>query len=155
MEIWKVIEDFPDYAVSSEGKIKSLRFNRIMVGGVDSDGYAIVTLRVNKKQKTCKVHRLVACAFLPNEDMLPEVNHKNEIKLDNRSSNLEWCTCQYNTEYSQAKTYELLTPDGEHITVTNLRKFCRDNGLSQGNMNKVLSGKYSQHKGYRKFNGGN
>lgn len=122
-----------------------------MVGGIDSDGYAIVTLRFNKKPKTCKVHRLVAKAFHDNTEGFPSVNHINEIKTDNRAVNLEWCTEQYNTEYSQAHTYELLTPNGEHITITNLRKFCRENNLSQGNMNKVLSGKAQHHKGYRKF----
>ncbi|QAU05470.1 HNH homing endonuclease [Klebsiella phage K1-ULIP33] len=154
MEIWKVISEFPDYAVSSHGRVKSLRYNRIMSGGLDADGYVVVTLRSNKKPKTQKVHRLVATAFISNPLCLPEVNHKSEIKTDNFVQNLEWCTSQYNTEYSQAKTYEILTPKGERITVTNLRKFCRDNNLCQSNMNKVFNGKASHHKGYRKYNGG-
>lgn len=45
------------------------------------------------------VHRLVAQAFLPNPQLFSEVNHKNEIKDDNRVENLEWCNRQYNTRY--------------------------------------------------------
>lgn len=52
-----------------------------------------------KKTKQTRVHRLVASAFLPNPDNLPEVNHKDENKLNNCVDNLEWCSTAYNLCY--------------------------------------------------------
>lgn len=62
-------------------------------------GYLQVCLSVNGKYYSRKVHRLVAEAFIPNPNNLQEVNHKNEDKTDNRVSNLEWCTREYNMNY--------------------------------------------------------
>lgn len=50
------------------------------------------------------VHRLIAMAFLANENNLPIVNHKDENKSNNCVSNLEWCTHSYNLSYSRKKT---------------------------------------------------
>ena len=99
-------------------------------------------------QKLHSVHRLIAETFIPNPDNLPEVNHINEDKLDNRVDNLEWCTRQYNTAYSKAKNYIVETPAGDHITVTNLKQYCEQHSLDNSNLTRTLrSGR--QHKGYK------
>lgn len=51
------------------------------------------------KPYSIPVHRVVALAFLPNPGGLPQVNHKNENRADNRLENLEWCTASYNINY--------------------------------------------------------
>ena len=97
-EIWKDILNYEKiYQVSNLGRIKSLLFNKekILKTRIHPSGYELVNL----KNKTYRVHYLVAQAFIPNPDNLPEINHKNEIKNDNRVNNLEWCSRKYNCNY--------------------------------------------------------
>lgn len=61
--------------------------------------YLKVTLSVDNVKHQVQVHRLVAEAFIPNPNNLPEVNHKDENPLNNRFDNLEWCTSEYNRNY--------------------------------------------------------
>lgn len=110
-EIWKPIENYETrYEVSSFGNIRRLadvprvdnrgrvtgRKMRAMVGGVNSFGYRTVILTKDNKARSFKVHRLVAKAFLSNQNERPQVNHINGVKTDNRVENLEWCTNQHN-----------------------------------------------------------
>lgn len=97
-EVWKDIEGYEGlYKVSSEGIIMGLcgiiRPNKI------GRGYFQVGLHKDGKQKNFLVHRLVAEAFIPNPLHLPYVNHKSEIKTDNRVENLEFCDHKYNINY--------------------------------------------------------
>lgn len=76
----------------------------IVMGSIFSNGYSVVTLYdKNHKPKKFSVHRLVAETFIENPNNLPFINHKNEIKTDNRVDNLEWCTPAYNVSYSIEK----------------------------------------------------
>lgn len=104
-EIWKDITGYEGlYQISNNGNVKSLGNNKtkkekILKPSVDGDGYLFVKLCKNRKLKYFKVHRLVAQAFISNPNNLPQVNHKNEIKDDNRLENLEWCDAKYNINY--------------------------------------------------------
>lgn len=106
-EIWKEIEVFGgSYSVSSEGRVRSnglLKGKnskvRILKTEMSKKGYLRVGLTKDGKQKKYLVHRLVAIAFLDNPNNLPEVNHRNEIKTDNRVENLEWMSRRDNMNY--------------------------------------------------------
>lgn len=93
------------YKVSSDGYVVSLprkgtfKAEHILLGGRDQKGYRIVTLSKNAEQKTFRLHRLVAEAFVPNPNGLPEINHKDENKENNAADNLEWCDRGYNVRY--------------------------------------------------------
>ena len=102
-EIWKPIEGFENYQVSTSGRVKSLP-RRGTIGGIlkpeiTNDGYLQVALYNNGKRYWKRVHRLVAQTFLPNPNNLPEVNHKDENPSNSNLQNLEWCTTSYNHDY--------------------------------------------------------
>ena len=65
--------------------------------------YPAVTLVKDGKAKTYSLHRLLAEAFIPNPNNLPVVNHKDENPLNYSLDNLEWCTQQYNVDYSKSR----------------------------------------------------
>ena len=102
-EEWRTISCFERYQVSNLGRVKSYaqdKSGKILTLSADHKGYKVVSLyNDNGYRKTIKVHRLVAMAFLPNPNNLPEVNHKDEDKTNNCVDNLEWCTCEYNILY--------------------------------------------------------
>ena len=102
--IWKDIPGYEGlYKVSNTGKIFSVVTNRELSVIQKKDGYTCISLcdkDHNKKQY--RIHQLVAKAFIPNPNNYPFINHKNEIKNDNRVENLEWCSIKYNSSYGSA-----------------------------------------------------
>ncbi len=98
-EIWKDIKGFEGfYQISSLGRIKSLggwcgtakRKEKIRSTSLTHDGYVKVRLLYQGQDKTMRVHRLVAEAFIPNPDNKDTVNHIDGNKQNNTISNLEW-----------------------------------------------------------------
>lgn len=97
------------YIVDSIGNIISLpKFQGryfhnkyvILTTKLTTCGYHSVALTKDGVTKHHFVHRLVATAFLNNDECLPEVNHKNGVKVDNRLCNLEWCSKSYNMKHA-------------------------------------------------------
>lgn len=117
-EIWKDINGYEGkYQISNYGRVKSIkrptnnqycREDYLLKQKVSRTGYYSVGLSDEcKKQKWFLVHRLVATAFIPNPNNLPQVNHKDENPSQNCVWNLEWCDSKYNNSYgNHAKVYE-------------------------------------------------
>lgn len=99
-ETWLDIKNYEGlYQVSDLGRVKNLKFNRIVKLYTQKTGYIYVCLCKDGKKTSFRVHRLVAETFIPNPDNLPCVNHKDENKENNIPENLEWCDMKYNTNY--------------------------------------------------------
>lgn len=158
VEIWKDIEGYEGlYQVSNLGRVKSLKFNKekIIKGSKGGGGYLQVILCKEGKIKFHKVHRLVASAFLENPDNLPEINHIDEDKTNNITTNLEWCDCKYNINYGSRteKTQKPIlqfTKNGEFVrrweSGTQVQ---RELGFDSGNICSCCKEKLKLAYGYK------
>lgn len=143
------------YEVSDLGNIRNTFTGKFLTPYPifrNNSKYYFVSLYRKGELKTTAVHRIVAKSFLGNiRDR--EVNHIDRDTSNNKLSNLEWVTRQYNMEYSISKTYFLKSPEGEVVEIFNLEKFARDNLLDSSNLNKVFAGKRKHHKGWTTIHG--
>lgn len=120
-EVWKDIPNYEGwYQVSNLGRIKSVDRQFTLQRVCDSvpriitckaciikactkrGNYLTCHLKKNGTSTSVKFHQVVCKAFHPNPDKLPEINHINEVKTDNRADNLEWCTRAYNANWGTA-----------------------------------------------------
>lgn len=103
-EQWRDIDGYDGmYQVSDLGRVRSLKYGKVRVlrPGKTKYGYLRVDLYRNGKHNHSFVHRLVAQAFIENDDDSKTViNHIDECKQNNRVDNLEYCTQQYNVTYN-------------------------------------------------------
>lgn len=167
-EIWKPAVGFEGlYEVSNLGRVKSLNYRRTgkerilkprRIEKKSGNVYYAVHLYKDGKAYDKPVHRLVAEAFIPNPDNLPEVNHKDENPLNNHVGNLEWCTQSYNYNYGtriQRIAEKLSKPvyqyslDGKLIKEwSSTREIERQTGYSNSYISKCCSGKYKTAYGF-------
>ena len=104
-EIWKDVQGYEGkYQISNLGNVKSIKYRgldyeRLLVPKKNNCGRLWVDLWKNGSSKQYLVHRLVAIAFIPNPENLPQINHIDENVENNMVENLEWCTGMYNVHY--------------------------------------------------------
>ena len=113
----------------------------------------------NKITRSFYIHRLVALAFIPNPQGLPHINHKNEIKTDNRIENLEWCDSYYNNNYgtrnqkikvNRSFPVAQLDLDGSVVNMFfGISEAQRQTGIDRPNICKCLKGKTKTAGGYK------
>jgi len=95
-ETWLPIKEFETYHISNYGNIKNIKTGRMLKPSVKSQYLCVSLVRLDGVRKGFKVHRLVAEAFINNDENKAEVNHKDKNKLNNNVDNLEWSTRQEN-----------------------------------------------------------
>lgn len=173
-EEWRDVPGYEGYyQVSSLGRVKSLdrmvtmrngvtriTHGRMMkeVNGNGAGNYRAVPLSMNGKIQRHLIHRLVALAFIPNPEGLPEINHKDEDKTNNRVDNLEWCDRQYNNTYgtvrfrtaiTQGKSVIQKNKDGTIVTAwpsEGMAAACL--GIAQGSISSCCRGLTSTAGGF-------
>ena len=154
----KNINGFEDYQITDDGRVWSKKKNIWLKSHIDRCGYLRVVLCKNGKHINFILHRLVAQAFIENPDNLPFVNHKNEVKTDNRVENLEWCDAKYNCNYGtgiqrraekQSKKVYQYTLDGQFVREWPSTMEVGKNGFYQGAICDCCNGKHKSHHGYK------
>ena len=154
-EIWRDIKGYEGkYMVSNLGRVKSLNYSNTGKEGIlnardNGKGYLRVILWKDGKDKKYRINRLVAQAFIPNPDNLPEVNHKDEDKTNNRVDNLEWCSRQYNIEYSQGKAVIGINKvSGLIAEFPSASEASRQTGINSRNICACLKGRQKSTGGF-------
>ena len=180
---WRWVQGYEHmYQVSNDGLVRSVDryvycevspdklqhiFGKVLKQGIDKKGYKIVYLSKDGKQKTIKVHRLVAMAFIENPLPLPQVNHKDGCKTNNYVDNLEWCDNSYNQKHAHdsglfpiyeetkgwgrpAKPVAMIDlKTGETIkTFKTLSSASRETKINQSNIRSVCLGERHRAGGY-------
>ena len=142
-EVFKPIEGYEDlYEVSDEGNVRNKTTGRILKPSRTNRGYLCVYLCKDGIREFKSIHRLVAQAFLPNPDNYPQVNHIDENKLNNSVDNLEWCTSQYNIDYSQSKPVAQFSLDGRLLnTYKSACEAARQTGINRQSISECCLGK--------------
>jgi hypothetical protein len=98
MEIYKLIEGYENYEVSTFGNVRSINTDRILKPRTDKDGYLIVGLYKDKIRKLFRIHRLVGIAFIENSNNKACIDHIDRNKVNNNSLNLRWASQSENNK---------------------------------------------------------
>lgn len=160
-EVWKPIKGYEGlYEVSNLGRVMSIYYNnfappRILRPYIRGD-YLAVVLYKDKCPKRISVHRLVASAFLDNPNNLPQVNHLDENKLNNRLDNLEWVTAKENSNHGtsihrsatkRSKKIRAKDAMGNILHQFNSLAEAERHGYNHGNISECCYGRRKHHKG--------
>lgn len=114
----KQITNYPNYLVTTDGRIFNLKKMNFLKGFINNVGYPSVCLYNEKGGKFYLIHRLMALTFLPKDDTREFVNHIDGNKTNNLLCNLEWCTHSENMQHAWKlglnKTTEKQREDGRN-----------------------------------------
>lgn len=152
-EVWRNIKGYKDYQISNHGRVWNSKKQRLVAIYTKKNGYEAVHMYANNgKRKHEHIHRLVALAFIPNPNNLPQVNHIDRVRNNNHVENLEWVTHQENVNKS-GLLQKIIVCDlegNELYRFDSIRDACRELNLIESNVSLCLSPKQRQktHRGF-------
>lgn len=167
MEIWRKIPNISEeYEVSNLGRVRRIGgtyqttfYGQSITRSKPPKIFALRALsakgyqRINLEGRVRQIHRIVALAFLPNPDGLPQINHKDGIKTNNKVENLEWCTNQDNRNHAVANGLHAKGPrphirkHGDVVAIrahtmrnegVPIRRIARELGIHPSSMRKII-----------------
>lgn len=158
-EIWKPVNGYETlYEVSDLGNVRNARRKKLLSPYTGNSGYKRVKLYRYGIRERFLVHRLVAQVFIPNPQNLPQVNHKDENKTNNRADNLEWCDNKYNMNYG-TRTKRASETKSLTVYMYNEGGLCglwpsasechRITGYNRGKIGLCCLGKHKKYKGFK------
>lgn len=156
----KEIKDFPGYTITDDGKVISYKFKepRVMKTWYQKSGYENIKLCKDNVTYHFLIHRLVAEAFIPNPNNLPEVNHKDRNRQNNKVENLEWSNRidnlydSYNTMSSTRNFRKcVLIRESDNVEIESFQSVKAAAEYAHEKFNCSISGmrKYYESRGYR------
>lgn len=133
------IEIIPGYEISNKGRLFTTKYfkkRKEISPTIKANGYLDVKLSNNGIKHHEYIHRLVAKAFIPNPNNLPEVNHIDGNKRNNNVDNLEWCSRLDNMQHYFNKKVNQLDKNG---TIINTYPNCRAAAVALGQPNNYTT----------------
>jgi hypothetical protein len=137
-EVWKEIPNSKNYMISNHGRVKHLPYYKrnawntcffltkeklLKLNNNNRDGYFRIKIYyLDGTKKLEMVHRLVANAFIPNPENLPQVNHIDGVSSNNYYTNLEWCTNLQNTQHRFQVKKSFNTKKGSSSNLSKLKE---------------------------------
>jgi len=151
---------YKDYYGTEDGGVYSKKFKSGRIKQLNpmrlNTGYYLLGLCYQKQRIQILHHKFIADIFVSNPNNYTEINHKDEDKSNNCSSNLEWCDRCYNMQYSKhklvdcnAKWYVIENrKTGEIFKIFNLKQWCKENNVDRISAHKVVNGKWRHTKNF-------
>jgi hypothetical protein len=96
----KVLSGYPNYIITNDGRVYNSKRNKYLVPAKNEAGYMFINLSDGKKRDNFTIHRLVATLYLDNPNNLPDVNHIDFDKTNNKVDNLEWISKSDNMKHN-------------------------------------------------------
>lgn len=157
MEIWKPLRDFPNYNISSEGRIMNIKTQKILATSVDAKGRLVTSVRKNGKRHTVPIGNLVAKTFLgdcPGMDIRYKDSDMRNVSVQNLcwSTRSETISEAYRRGTKKCPNCVSVTVAETGETYESIRACARDTGCDPSQISKQLRGLINHSKGLRFIN---